>query len=172
MPRAIKFSLAIASMLLVFEIVFRWLIRAVLEPGSTVHLFAGVYLANAKNMNSTMAFGLGSVAWLVITIVVILLFFVSGFVALQFMSLTKNDCFAKVGCACSFVVLSVAVTNLLEAVFLGGVTDYLAFVDLASGRATVINFGDVALTFGLAGLVISAVGLGVSLIMRVRWSAT
>lgn len=171
MPSVIRSSLIIALMFMVFELAVRWIIRALIEPGSTVHLFANLYLANVRNVNSEMALGMGSVAWLMIAIVVTLLFFVSGFVALQFMELTKNDVFAKIGCVSSFIVLSVAVANLLEAIFLGGVTDYLAFVDLAQGRAKVINIGDIALTLGLAGIVVSAIGLAASLVARASRAA-
>jgi hypothetical protein len=158
-----KLSVFAALAVLGLELILRWSVRAALEPGQTLPLMGKFYLTNATNVNSIRGLGLSSVTWLCLALVICLLF-VAAFQSLTRAPPLQGNRFVYIGCIASFLLVAVVVSNLVEAMLLGGVTDYLALVDLSTGRAHVINLGDIILFLSLLAVVVTAIGAGASLL--------
>ncbi|MBO9716850.1 MAG: signal peptidase II [Pseudoxanthomonas sp.] len=171
MSNTVKLSLAASLAFLVFELVVRWGIRTGLEPGETVPLAGRLYLTNATNINSIKGLGLSSVTWLFMALA-ICIFFVGAFQFLVRVPQLHGNRFASLGCFASFLLVAVVVANLFEALWLGGVTDYLASVDLAAGRAHIINLGDIFLALAILAIVIAGLGTGASLLASTTTSSS
>jgi len=164
MSNAVRLSIVISLAFLVFELTARWGARTGIEAGSTIPLFGKFYLTNAIHPNSVRGLGLTSETWLFMALAICLVFVASSLYLARVAHLQNNP-FTALGSLSSFVLLAVVVANLLEALWLDGVTDYLALVDIDSGRAHVINLGDVLLALTMGGIVISAIGTMASLIV-------
>ena len=158
-------TFAVVVIILAFlEIGLRWLARATIELGSTVHLFGNVYLANIKNTREYMLFGWSSLSWLLIGAVLVLLFLAYFALAYRAIPALRGGVMLVVGSAACYVLLAVAFINICELLLQGGVTDYLAFVDLKLGKARIINLGDVAVTVSAALIFFSMLGVVVGAI--------
>lgn len=162
----------IAILFVLFELGLRWLARATIELGSTIHLFGSVYLANIKNTREYMLFGWSSLSWLLIGAVLTLLFLAYFALAYRAFPALRGGVTLVVGSAACYLLLAVVLANMIELLLQGGVTDYLAFVDLEKGRAKIINLGDVAVTVSVVLICFSMLGVVVAAIRYLGSSGT
>lgn len=151
------------------EIAIRAAVRTFLEVGETIHLGGPVYLTNAANQAATMAFGWSAVTWLLIALVVAALFllFFSG-VAISRPTFAGHKG-VKLGILAASTLCGIALLNTSEYIWLGGVTDYLAWINLGTKRGYIINIADVVIPIAAIAICVSYVGTVVSLI-RGSWS--
>lgn len=156
----------VAAFFALFELVLRWVARATIELGSTIHLHGNFYLANIKNTRDYMLFGWSSLSWLLIGAMIILLFLAYFVLAYRALPTLRGGLVLIVGSAACYVLLAVIFANMGELLLQGGVTDYLAFVDLEKGRARVINLGDVAVTVSAALISLSFLGVVIAAILH------
>ena len=162
----------IAILFALFDLGLRWLARATIELGSTIHVFGNVYLANIKNTREHMLFGWSSLSWLLVGSVLILLFLAYFVLACRAVPALRGGVVLVAGSAACYMLLAVVLANMGELLFQGGVTDYLAFVDLEMGKARVINLGDVAVTVSAALICFSMLGVVVAGIRHLAFSGT
>ena len=151
-----------AAWFLFLELGLRLVARLALDDGETVHVAGRIYLANATNARDVMAFGWSALTWLLIGLVIIFLFYLPFVLVGNFVSGMRGDVFISVGISSVTFMLAVAIANIIEKFFLGGVTDYLAWVDLPNGVARIINLGDLVLSISLISMSIAYIGMVVS----------
>ena len=143
--------LALASVVLFFliESVARVLARHMIEPGATVHIAGGLYLANATNSKSVMAFGLSSLSWLLIALSISCCFLLLFWVAGSFIPQLQGGKAVPFGIVSGSLVVAVILINIFETLLIGGVTDYLAWINVEAGTARIVNLADVVLILSL-----------------------
>lgn len=161
-----KIVTMIAVVFLLFELGARWLARLIIPLGDTMSLFGNFYLTNALNPNRVMAFGIGAIAWLLVAQVVAMSFFIGYVFAGRHISELIDIKMYWLGLGAASLLSAVVLSNLFEASVLGGVTDYLAIIDLKSKTAHIINLGDITLGFSLIALLVSAVGIPIALMIK------
>lgn len=145
MSRVTKIAFVLAIGFASFELITRWVVRNFVDKKDAVPVFGNAYIANVINPNATMALGITTTGWLVIALLFsssfLLLFFL---VEEKFKSLDRWG-LCKIGYFASALLVSVVLVNTLEAFSLGGVSDYLAFIDKENKSALVINLADLVL---------------------------
>jgi hypothetical protein len=161
-----KFVAVIAVAFILFELIARWLARLIIPQGDTISLFGNFYLTNVLNPNRVMAFGIGTIAWLLVAQVIAMSFLIGYIFAGRYALELVYTKIYWLGVGATSLLCAVVLCNLLEASILGGVTDYLAIIDLKSKTAHIINFGDITLGFGLIALLVSAIGMPITLMIK------
>lgn len=153
-----------AAGLLLIELGLRMAARYALNDGETFHVIGSVYLTNATNAKDVMIFGWSALTWLFIGTALILMFYVPFVLVGRMVSGMRTCASISIGISAVTFMLVVAVANIIEKVLIGGVTDYLAWIDLPSGSARVFNLGDVVLLSALAAMSLAYVWMIISVI--------
>lgn len=106
-------------------------------------------------MNSEVAFGVGAIPWLISAVLVTLVVTACFLVVGNALPWLRRLFAFKTGLFSIVLLCFVALINLLEACWRGGVSDYIAMFDKGVGSALVVNLGDVYLVVALAGVYLS-----------------
>ena len=149
---ASKWIVAGVFSFLLLELGARFFVRIFLEAGSTVHILGKFYVANATNEKNLMAFGMSSISWLSVALVLTICFFAFFLILCVAAPAMRNDPWIRCGILFSLLLVSIVTINIVETLCIGGVTDYLAWIDLNVGEAKIINFADIVLVVALIGV--------------------
>jgi len=129
----------------VFEIAARVAARNLMEVGGTINLIGPLYFVNAVNPSRSIALGWSSVAWMLIALLIISVIACWFYLSLRMLPGGWKSSLGGAGLFISCFIVSIVLINLAESVIWSGVTDYFGLINIASGRARVLNAADVVL---------------------------
>jgi len=159
-------ALLVVGSFVALEIAIRAWARLGLEVGNTIHVAGPLYLTHTINETRVMLFGWSAIAWLLIALLIASIFCLFFFWVGRAQPDLGHHWMVRLGFLASAALVAIALLNAAEYAALGGVTDYLAMVDLETKRVRVINIADIVVVLASVAAVVGQIGATVELVRR------